>query len=259
MSRSFTSQPLLKVLKELAFRDAKAAIVESVELFLFQPSTTLTFQPASESWESHLDRTGNARLVIRTNSPSGLKVNAKTGEISLIDGTGAPTLSKRMSIKPNVGTVPLADKVRELKWFVVEHVAGVTQWTFLETSDELMNIMQSSFEKALTIEGPFPLPFVCNYLNLAQYKSYEAPALVESQATLRNTFRPRDFAIGCVNYLESLAKGLNQNLTADRDSIYGYNVSISSRLSLLKCEQSDTVIQHNEHLNHESPKLSRTY
>lgn len=197
---------MLGRLNAVVTADKYKAVVEYVELYLSDTESNSTFYPEVDSWVSKLDKCGGSMILFK---------------LASITGTNTST-----RIKSEITS-----------WYLLENDDGVTKITELENEFRSKNFIPSKFEKALILAGPFPLLFICNYLNLVQYREFSPTPVTDPRATtiVQNTYSPRDFAIGLVQYLEYTGRGLAKNDTA---RTYGYVVVINSEIKLLKCEMT---------------------
>ena len=91
--------------------------------------------------------------------------------------------------------------------------------------------ISDGFEQAVIFEGMFPLVYVCNYINLCDYKIFDRKPIdaPHETETVQNIYTPRDFAIGLIQYLEYYKRA------TERETLY--KVVMKTTNVLMKCER----------------------
>lgn len=216
---------LTEVLQRLMSVSAADTAVLYVELYIKGATPELKYSPESDVWESKFPKHFETRLVIRVSAG--------------VSSEGVPPSS-----------------LASTYMFYYDLKESSVVWD-VASSDYNEVFRQSGLEKAERMDGPFPVRYILDYLNLSQFKIYSggssAPQMSDS------IFSERDFAIQLMQYLEHLEKTRHSDdrpSSPTRDA-FRFQIRMQSSISLLSTETEQIVRGNPESGAH--PRIHRVF
>ena len=256
-----SKETLLTLLNQIITADPYGSRVTTVELYVRNYSVSLKFDSAMNTWESVFAKKGEAVIFMTFQSECELYADLTLNEYGVLSNNASLPKTGNKIKKDQSTLVSNANRSNEVPgkrryggskkdicvMFDYDATTNQVRWDI--RSDNIAEIMKSEgYEKAQTVSGPFPLIFICNYLNTARYKVY-APGEEHEEGDTKRTgehcrgiYDERDFALHLMIYLDHIVssqKGIQEKIE-ERDLLY--KPKFRSQINLLSLERERILI-----------------